>query len=68
MLLHENGGLVAGGASHISSSSFRCEVCGRGFSRQEHVRRHMMLHTGERPFKCKDCPMTFYREDSLKEQ
>lgn len=42
-----------------------CGVCGRLFARREHVRRHVLSHTGEKPFKCADCARKFARRDLL---
>lgn len=42
-----------------------CGVCGRLFARKEHVRRHVLSHTGEKPFKCSDCARQFARQDIL---
>jgi len=47
---------------------FICQVagCGQFFSRKEHLERHLLMHTGEKPFKCSLCPKAFSREDNLK--
>ena len=45
-----------------------CDICGKKFTRPQHVARHKMLHTGERPFKCPKCPRQFTREDKLRHQ
>jgi len=47
------------------SKNFRCESCGKHFSRSDHVKRHMQLHTGDRPFACEVCDKTFGRRDKL---
>lgn len=42
-----------------------CGLCGRMFAKKEHVRRHVLSHTGEKPFKCPDCARQFARQDIL---
>ena len=44
---------------------FQCDSCGRSFSQGYHLRRHQMIHTGERPFVCEICSRAFYRKDKL---
>lgn len=48
---------------------FICQVtgCGQFFSRKEHLERHLLMHTGEKPFRCILCPKGFSREDNLKQ-
>ena len=43
------------------------EGCGRSFKRLQHLQRHMLSHTGERPFSCKypGCGKSFSRGDNL---
>jgi len=41
--------------------------CGRHFSRNEHFKRHMFIHTGEKPYLCPLCNKTFNRTDNLAE-
>jgi hypothetical protein len=43
------------------------EGCGRHFSRNEHFKRHLLIHTGEKPYLCPLCNKTFNRTDNLAE-
>ncbi|XP_064598701.1 ras-responsive element-binding protein 1-like isoform X2 [Liolophura sinensis] len=36
-----------------------CTICGKVLSSQSSLDRHMLVHSGERPFKCKVCKMAF---------
>nr|KAG5693004.1 hypothetical protein BaRGS_011640 [Batillaria attramentaria] len=36
-----------------------CTICGKVLSSQSSLDRHMLVHSGERPFKCKICKMSF---------
>ncbi|KAI8072023.1 hypothetical protein BDF21DRAFT_309942, partial [Thamnidium elegans] len=49
--------------SHICPVS----QCQRKFKRLEHLKRHMRIHTLERPFGCSfpNCHKTFSRSDNL---
>ncbi|KAF8435527.1 hypothetical protein BGX38DRAFT_1066609, partial [Terfezia claveryi] len=50
---------------------FRCTYnkCPGAFRRQEHLRRHEKIHTGEKPYICDVtiCRRRFSRSDNLKE-
>ena len=43
-----------------------CDICGKKFTRPQHVIRHKLLHTGEKPHACPNCDKSFAREDKLK--
>ena len=43
----------------------KCSYCTASFRRKEHLKRHVMIHTGERPFQCNLCTKSFSREDNL---
>lgn len=51
-------------ASEEKSKS--CSVCFKRFAKHFSLRRHMALHTGERPHKCSDCNYAFIQKSDLK--
>ncbi|EME78247.1 uncharacterized protein MYCFIDRAFT_7171, partial [Pseudocercospora fijiensis CIRAD86] len=44
-----------------------CHECGKCFTRREHLRRHAIIHLGQKPFACtvRGCTRAFYRSDQL---
>ncbi|XP_069054199.1 zinc finger protein 709-like [Lepisosteus oculatus] len=45
---------------------FSCAQCGWAFSRQSSLRRHGLVHTGERRLACGECGKSFGRSDHLR--
>ncbi|XP_015254717.1 PREDICTED: zinc finger protein 260-like [Cyprinodon variegatus] len=43
-----------------------CHVCGKTFTTATHLKRHMLIHTGQRPHRCKECGKTFARGECLR--
>lgn len=43
-----------------------CNKCPKKFNTTASLNRHTLTHTGEKPFKCKECSLAFARLDSLK--
>ncbi|XP_045074473.1 histone-lysine N-methyltransferase PRDM9-like [Coregonus clupeaformis] len=37
----------------------RCSQCGKSFIKEDHLRTHQRIHTGERPFHCSQCGKSF---------
>ncbi|GLH09699.1 Krueppel homolog 1, partial [Gryllus bimaculatus] len=42
-----------------------CHVCGRKFSSESYLKQHMNSHSGEKPYECTQCGVTFGWESSL---
>lgn len=45
---------------------FICSYCGKAFTSRPNRERHVRYHTGEKPYKCDLCPVSFFRGDDLK--
>lgn len=43
----------------------KCPYCPFSSLRTADVKRHVMIHTGERPYKCSVCESTFKRKEHL---
>ncbi|KAJ5335501.1 transcriptional regulator family: Fungal Specific TF [Penicillium brevicompactum] len=46
---------------------FRCSICQRGFTRVDHLKRHHLRHSGQRPYSCVFCEDSFARCDNLRD-
>lgn len=44
---------------------YQCNICEKRFTRQTHVKRHMLTHSSIKPYKCKSCDKSFSRSDHL---
>lgn len=45
--------------------SYVCSVCYKHFARNFCLRRHMVIHTGMRPYKCDQCDKSFAQSTNL---
>ena len=55
--------------THESDSTrykYSCHICGQRFTQKGNVDSHLMIHSGERPFKCNSCDKAFTTSGGLK--
>lgn len=52
-------GEVVDGVVRKPTFEATCEICSKVFHHSGNLRKHMVLHSGERPFSCDECGRTF---------
>lgn len=48
-----------------SMRRFVCRFCDKGFGRKLHLEEHIRVHTGDQPYRCKPCGVSFTRKSAL---
>ena len=46
-------------SSDVSEFPFSCKPCNKGFTSKHKYKNHINIHTGERPWSCRFCSLTF---------
>uniref|UniRef100_W8C0Y6 Transcription factor E4F1 n=1 Tax=Ceratitis capitata TaxID=7213 RepID=W8C0Y6_CERCA len=50
----------------MTRKEFPCPLCQRAFGTRHNLKRHFMIHTGEKPFSCSKCRKPFREYSTLK--
>lgn len=53
------------GETKMAASKF-CYICGKGFGDSWKLKRHLLVHTGEKPFVCPHCGYAANQKAALK--
>ncbi|XP_016991199.2 zinc finger protein 271 [Drosophila rhopaloa] len=61
-----NDGNISGKPVNRSRRSYPCPLCHRPFGTRHNLKRHYMIHTGEKPFSCSKCRKPFRECSTLK--
>lgn len=52
--------------AEVDGKKHVCSRCLKSFNQGNHLKRHMLTHTGEKPHVCQMCSRKFSRNDALK--
>ncbi|XP_026801199.3 early growth response protein 1 [Pangasianodon hypophthalmus] len=63
----KNSAAASASPSAAKEKPFTCPMgsCDRRFSRSDELNRHIRIHTGHKPFRCRVCARSFSRSDHL---
>ncbi|CAL8149202.1 unnamed protein product [Orchesella dallaii] len=51
--------------AHVTEKPWKCEICGRDFKLESHMKEHQLGHESIKPFECHLCGMGFTRKPVL---
>ena len=58
--------ILQNGPIKLRTGQYQCPFCGRTMKNLGDIKRHMMRHTGEKPFACEYCNYSSIQKSSLK--
>lgn len=47
----------------LGETPHHCQICGKKYTRKEHLANHMRSHTNDSPFQCELCSKSFTRKE-----
>lgn len=50
---------------HLVGDIYKCHLCGKTFRAETDLKRHLLTHSGERPWSCDQCTKSFVSKSSL---